>query len=242
MKRVFALLVLAVGLAGGCGGDDDAAAPTPPGGTSPTTTMASSTLREPKPENPAVPNQAPHAAPESVLRRMRRIEDRYSRPDERFAEALRAVSGFDSDVRCWTPRGWRKVETINGMDLGGLTDVYAVEIHLHPYICQWLDALVAGQRPDSGPDARHAAASLVALTHEGTHLTSAGGNEAVVECRAMQNAHKVAERLGIEEAYARTLMGLYWEELYPRDDPRYGSEECRDGGALDVNPDTSAWP
>jgi hypothetical protein len=37
-------------------------------------------------------------------------------------------------------------------------------------------------------------------------------------------------------------MGLYWEQLYPRDDPVYGSEECRDGGSLDVNPDMFEWP
>jgi hypothetical protein len=73
---------------------------------------------------------------------------------------------------------------------------------MHPFVCEWLDVLVSGERPHSGSDALHAAASLVALTHEGTHLTSAGGNEAVVECRAMQNAYKVGERLGIEEDYA----------------------------------------
>jgi hypothetical protein len=239
MKGVFALLALLPAFfAGGCGGEE--AASTGAAETRATTTAALST--QPKPPSPAVPSEATHEAPESVLRRIRSIEDRFSRVDERLAESLRAVSGFESKVRCWTPRGWRRLEAINGEQLGGLTDVYAVEIHLHPYICEWLDVLLAGGRPDSGSDVLHAAASLVALTHEGTHLTSAGGNEAVVECRAMQNAYKVGERLGIEEAYARTLMRLYWDELYPRDDPIYGSDECRDGGTLDVNPVTSAWP
>jgi hypothetical protein len=239
MKGVLALLaLLAAFFAGGCGGEKDASTGATEGST--TTTASSST--QPEPSSPPVPHEATHEAPESVLRRIRSIEDRFSRVDERLAESLRAVSGFESKVRCWTPRGWRRLETINGERLGGLADVYAVEIHLHPYICEWLDLLRAGERPASGRDVLHAAASLVALTHEGTHLTSAGGNEAVVECRALQNAYKVGERLGIEEEYARTLMRLYWEELYPRDDPVYGSDECRDGGSLDVNPGTSGWP
>jgi hypothetical protein len=241
MKGGYALLVLVALLAGGCGGETEAVS-TQAVSLTATTTSESSSQPEPTRTSPAVPSEVPHDAPESVLRRIRAIEGRFSEPNERFAEALGAVSGFDSEVRCWTRQGWRRVERLNGAQLGGLTDVYAVEIHLHPFVCEWLDVLVSGERPNSGSDALHAAASLVALTHEGTHLTSAGGNEAVVECRGMQNAYKVGERIGIEEDYARTLMGLYWEQLYPRDDPVYGSKECRDGGSLDVNPDRSEWP
>ena len=43
-------------------------------------------------------------------------------------------------------------------------------------------------------------------------------------------------RLCWEQLYPR------WEQLYPRGDPVYGSQKCRDGGSLDVNPDTSARP
>ena len=37
-------------------------------------------------------------------------------------------------------------------------------------------------------------------------------------------------------------MWMYWKNLYPCDDPVYGSDECRDGGSLDVNPDASDRP
>jgi hypothetical protein len=52
----------------------------------------------------------------------------------------------------------------------------------------------------------------------------------------------VAARLGIDEDYARRLARLYWQQAYPRNDPVYGSPECRDGGVMDVNPDSSDWP
>jgi predicted component of type VI protein secretion system len=109
-------------------------------------------------------------------------------------------------------------------------------------VCSNLDALLTGDRPELADLALRAAASLVILTHEGTHFTSVGSNEAVAECRAMQNAHKVAAAMGIDEDYARQLARLYWEELYAPGDPLYGSPECRDGGTLDVNPDDPAWP
>ena len=126
--------------------------------------------------------------------------------------------------------------------LSGLADVGTYEIHLHPFACQGVEYLLAGNRPETGDAALFVADGLVVLTHEGTHFTSAGSNEAVVECRAMQNAHLVAARLGIDEDYARRLATLYWERAYPRDDPVYGSPECRDGGTMDVHPESSDWP
>lgn len=126
--------------------------------------------------------------------------------------------------------------------LGGLADVGTYEIHLHPFACQGVEYLLDGNRPETGDAALFVADGLVVLTHEGTHFTSAGSNEAVVECRAMQNAHLVAARLGIDEDYARRLAALYWERAYPRSDPVYGSPECRDGGTMDVHPETSDWP
>jgi hypothetical protein len=178
------------------------------------------------------------------MRAIRAIEERFSKPEPRLADGIRAVSGIESSVRCWTEPGWKKLEAIMQRRLSGLADAATYEIHLHPYACDGLDSLLAGNRPESGDQALFLAAGLVVLTHEGTHFTSAGSNEAVVEWRAMQNAHLVAARLGIDEDYARRLARLYWERAsaYPSDDPVYGSPECRDGGIMDVNPDTSEWP
>ena len=201
-------------------------------------TKATSTSSEPTGERPPPPD----IAPEHAIRRIRAIENRFSRPDPRFADAIRAVSGIESSVRCWTKPGWERLEKIMHRKLGGLADPATYEIHLHPFACDGLEYLLDGNQPESGDQALFVSEGLIVLTHEGTHFTSTGSNEAVVECRAMQNAHLVAARLGIDEDYARRLAKLYWEKAYPRDDPVYGSPECRDGGTMDVHPETSDWP
>jgi hypothetical protein len=105
-------------------------------------------------------------APKTVLRRVRAIEDRFSRVDERLAIGVGAVSGLESHVRSWDPAGWRRIERFVGFPVLGLADLYAFEIHLHPGVCETLAELLAGARPESGQDALMAAEALVALTHE----------------------------------------------------------------------------
>jgi hypothetical protein len=237
VKAPLALLLVAV-FFGGCAGRREESAETgrEPGAPqrTVTTTRPSSTTEGARPED-VVP-------PKSALRKIRAIEDRFSRVDGRLDAGVRAVSAFESRVRCWTEAGWRRLEAAEGRRLDGVADPYVFEIHLHPYVCRALDALLAGARPDSGDEALAAATALVILTHEATHLTSAGSNEAVVECRAMQNADQVAVALGLDQAYANELARLYWDEVYPLNAPAYRSDECRDGGVMDVNPGESAWP
>jgi hypothetical protein len=237
--RTAAALLAAVALMCACSSTREAA----PAGTSApadsTSAEATATIPPPAETGPQLP---PDVAPEHALRAVRAVEERFSKPEPRFADGLRAVSGIESSVRCWTRLGWKRLEKIMRRGLSGLADVSTYEIHLHPFACAGLEYLLAGNRPETGDEALFVADGLVVLTHEGTHFTSAGSNEAVVECRAMQNAHLVAARLGIDEDYARRLAKLYWQRAYPRDDPVYGSPECRDGGLMDVHPEASDWP
>jgi hypothetical protein len=189
--------------------------------------------------------EAPDVARLGGLPKIRSLEERDSRVDPRLEDGVRAMSGLVSAVRCWNQKGWEQLEEAVGYERGsllGLTDVYAVEIHLNPWVCQWLDAQVSGDRFESGGAALAAAESLVVLAHEGAHLSSAGSYEALAECRAMQLADEVAAALGIDQSYAQGLSELYWEQAYPRKDPRYRSPECRNGGAMDLNPDDFTWP
>ncbi len=240
MKGVFALVVLSALLAG-YGGKETAVSTstTPSTSTESGSTSTSSTSTSTAPRSPFA-----DVVPEHSLRHIRLIEDDFSEERPRLAESLRAVSGIESEIRCWTKVGWRKLEKIQRLEpnfLLGLADPFTYEIHLHPYVCAWLDVILAGKQPE-GDDGLEAAQALIILTHEGTHFTSAGSNEAVVECRAMQNAHLVAARLGIDEEYARRLARAFWEEGYPLMDPYYRSSECRDGGIMDVNSESSDWP
>jgi hypothetical protein len=236
--RKAAALVAAAAVLSACSSSKEAArtGTSPSGGS--TSVKATTTPRSAQPGRQLPPD----VAPEHVLRAVRAIEERFSKPDPRLADGLRVISGIESLVRCWTQPGWKRLEEIMQRRLSGLADVSTYEIHLHPFACQGVEYLLDGNRPETGDAALFVADGLVVLTHEGTHFTSAGSNEAVVECRAMQNAHLVAARLGIDEDYARRLAALYWERAYPRSDPVYGSPECRDGGTMDVHPETSEWP
>jgi hypothetical protein len=98
------------------------------------------------------------------MRAIRAIEERFSKPDPRLADGIRAVSGIESSVRCWTKPGWKKLEGIMHRRLSGLADTATYEIHLHPFACDGLDYLLAGNRPESGGQALFVAAGLVVLT------------------------------------------------------------------------------
>ena len=73
------------------------------------------------------------------------------------------------------------------------------------------------------------------------HLAGVMG-EAEADCLATQIDAFVAMALGADSRFARSLAREYWAYYYPRQDRRYRSRECRDGGALDLFPDRRGWP
>jgi hypothetical protein len=85
------------------------------------------------------------------------------------------------------------------------------------------------------------AIALDVLAHESWHLEG-NQNEAVTECYAQQTVGFVATKLGSDDVQARGLARLVHLLVYPHMPEDYRSAECRDGGALDLRPDSSAWP
>jgi len=85
------------------------------------------------------------------------------------------------------------------------------------------------------------AIALDVLAHESWHLEG-NQNEAVTECYALQTVGFVATKLGSDNVQARGLARLVHLLVYPQMPDEYRSDECRDGGALDLRPDSSAWP
>ncbi len=79
------------------------------------------------------------------------------------------------------------------------------------------------------------------LAHESWHLAGEQ-SESVAECHALQTTAFVAERLGAspDEAEASARAVLY--QLYPQMPSEYQSNDCRDGGPLDLRPQSSLWP
>jgi hypothetical protein len=79
-----------------------------------------------------------------------------------------------------------------------------------------------------------------ALAHEAYHLAGVQ-DEAATQCYALQAMRFVATRLGapaaVGDAYVRAALARY-----PSLPEEYRSAECREGGALDLHPETGVFP
>jgi hypothetical protein len=80
-----------------------------------------------------------------------------------------------------------------------------------------------------------------ALAHEVQHLRGIE-NEAKAECYGLQAIPEVGTALGLAEERAQFVAEYAWRYIYPRLSATYRSDDCRDGGELDLRPATSAWP
>lgn len=82
--------------------------------------------------------------------------------------------------------------------------------------------------------------AVEALAHESYHLAGVQ-DEAATQCYALQAMRFAATRLGapadVAEAYVRAAVARY-----PALPEAYRSDECREGGALDLHPETGVFP
>jgi hypothetical protein len=83
--------------------------------------------------------------------------------------------------------------------------------------------------------------SVHVLAHEAEHLAGYT-SEAVAECRSVQTTEQTALLLGATPAQARALAVWYATDVYPRMPDDYRSDECHDGGRLDLHPNDPRWP
>ena len=87
---------------------------------------------------------------------------------------------------------------------------------------------------------QHALTGVGTLAHEAYHVAGVT-DEAITECFAIQAAAFTATQLGAgpTEAAALARMQLAFMRYKPKE---YYSPECRAGGALDLHPETEAFP
>ena len=103
-------------------------------------------------------------------------------------------------------------------------------------VCTALERLRAGKpvTVDAG------SLAVEALAHESYHLAGVQ-DEAATQCYALQAMRFVAQRLGVAsevgEAYVQAAVARY-----PTLPESYRSVECREGGALDLHPETGVFP
>jgi hypothetical protein len=173
-----------------------------------------------------------------------KVEPRLSGTVSRFV--LRRPAGIE--VRCWSKREWKFVRKEWGAyvghgDLLGFVHDARPRISLAPRICKQLARLVyRGERPTSGIPLYRISEAVLTLSHEGEHIRNRLGDEAATECHGMQRMARLARMLGTSRSYGDLLATTFSSKLYDFDLPSYKSSECRDGGALDLRPTSSAWP
>lgn len=179
-----------------------------------------------------------------------------SRTEPKFGHVAAVISGFGTEVRCWSVADWRKREAEWGEWHGrrlGAWGAYttpwrppipnAYRIQLSPSICAMLGRLAYEDVPvQKGPWTEALAWSVAQLAHESQHVRGVW-NEAEAECYGIQSINATAQALGRTSEEGQYLASLYWREAYPNhDDPAYRSDECRNGGRLDLHPETTVWP
>ena len=86
------------------------------------------------------------------------------------------------------------------------------------------------------------ATALAAVSHEPFHITG-DRDEARVNCHGLQRISMIAQALGDTPDDAEQIARFVQQYVIPSQPSQYWlPSDCRDGGALDLNPDSSVWP
>jgi hypothetical protein len=175
-----------------------------------------------------------------------------TRTDAELGRLVAILAGRGAVVHCWSQADWktrtaelkRRWPDMNRLESWrAYTSFYpVVSVHFSPQICIELARLRQNPEPvwdDPSPDAL--AWSVSAVAHESVHV---GGelNEAKADCYGMQQIGTAAVELGRSKQEGQYLAERYWKRFYPWSKPPYHSRDCRNGGGLDLRPDTDVWP
>jgi hypothetical protein len=162
---------------------------------------------------------------------------------ERKAEAVTRFSAEASriarkpvDIRCDEARDY--VGAVQHAD--GVATVGGELAILTPEVCFGLYQLAFSREVEGSTTGR----AIAVLAHEAWHLRGEA-DESVTECYALQTGVDLGRRLGLSDGRARQLMRqqLVENELRGVDSLAYRvGPDCRDGGALDLDPARSTFP
>jgi hypothetical protein len=153
----------------------------------------------------------------------------------RFSAEASRIVGRTVEIRC--DEAGEFVGVVQHAD--GVAEIGGRVAYLTPERCHDLYRL-AFEGDSSGQTGR----ALAVLAHESWHLRGVR-NEGTTECYALQSGVELGQRLGLSEKSARQLMRqqLAENELHARGSLEYlVPPECRDGGGLDLDPSSSAFP
>jgi hypothetical protein len=163
-------------------------------------------------------------------------EESRAQAAERFSSEASRIAGKPVTIEC--DESGEHVGVVQHAD--GAAVVGGERGWLTPERCLDLYRLAFEGEVTSSQTAR----AVAVLAHEGWHLRGVG-DEGTTECYALQSGVELGQRLGLPEDTAEQMMrqqlaenldgrGAVSEYLVPAD--------CRDGGALDLDPGTSRFP
>jgi hypothetical protein len=174
-----------------------------------------------------------------------------SRIEPLYSQIASRIAGHDVEVRCWSEEDWLVLSeeigdwTDGELLLGpwsGIASEDGERASLAPTICNSLGRWAYERRwPDDRRETYYFAWSVKALAHESQHLRGIK-SEAKAECYGLQTMREVGNGLGLRDEIAQSIAEYAWRNFYPRAPGEYRSDDCRDGGELDLRPDTPAWP
>ena len=170
------------------------------------------------------------------------------RPD--VSDIASSGVGVRADVYCWQPAAWapffEQYAILRGGEetsLMGIADSARNRIDLDPGVCAGLRWYLRRTRPTSlSYENFELAQALMVVAHQAEHLKVPTASEAQVECAAVQHVRPLVRAAGWDAKYAGELALQAWELSYQELPPAFRSPACRDGGPLDRNPRSSAWP
>lgn len=175
-----------------------------------------------------------------------------SRVDPLYSKIASEIAKKPAQVRCWGATDWNSLHVDFQEHEGGGEGLRWVLgfvrprsqiVNLAPEVCRRLD-LVAYQRkrPGTFNPKLQIAEAVDTLAHEAIHAYGIE-DEAVTECSSMQLTELVAMRLGTTLAYGRDLGRFLWRYRWPQTvGTEYFTDDCYDGGPLDLFPNSDIWP
>ena len=160
--------------------------------------------------------------------------------EHRLAGVASEIAGRDVDVHC--PGPMQKLVDISPnagsvyFDAQGRPAEYT---DLNDETCTTLSDFAEGK---TGPqDSLRVARALHVLAHESFHLAGVRG-EAEADCFGVQRVAFAAGRLGADPGEAERLAAIARRDRAISAPPDYRSAACFDGGPLDLDPASNAWP
>ena len=169
------------------------------------------------------------------------------RPD--LSAIVRSSVDVSADVYCWRPGAWVPFSEHDAIlrggeeaTLRGVADARRNRIDLDPGICRALGRYLRRERPSPLTYQNYELAeALSVLTHEAEHLKAQSATENAVECYATQHVRPLVRNVW-GPRFANEIALHAWEIGYLPLPAVFRAAGCRDGGPLDRNPTSKAWP